>query len=82
MPALEVGHLGGPSGVAEVEGRFGKGDTVKIVDSSGREFARGMTNYNSDALGQIKGLKSHQIAQVLGEKLYDEVVHRNNMTLR
>ncbi len=71
-----------PAGVSEVQGRFGKGDTVRIVDGAGREFARGMTNYNSDALGRIKGLKSHQIAQVLGEKLYDEVVHRNNMTLR
>jgi len=71
-----------PAGIAEVQGKFGKGDTVRIVDASGREFARGMTNYNSDALGQIKGLKSHQIAQVLGEKLYDEVIHRNNMTLR
>ena len=71
-----------PAGVAEVTGRFGKGDTVSIVDSTGREIARGMTNYDSDALGRIKGLKTHQIAQVLGEKLYDEAVHRNNMTLR
>lgn len=71
-----------PAGIAEVTGRFGKGDTVSIVDAAGREVARGMTNYDSDALGRIKGLKSHQIAQVLGEKLYDEVVHRNNMTLR
>jgi len=71
-----------PAGVAEVVGRFGKGDTVSIVDSTGREIARGMTNYDSDALGRIKGLKTHQIAQVLGEKLYDEAVHRNNMTLR
>ncbi len=71
-----------PAGIAAVTGRFGKGDTVSIVDAAGREVARGMTNYDSDALGRIKGLKSHQIAQVLGEKLYDEVVHRNNMTLR
>ena len=71
-----------PAGVAEVTGRFGKGDTVSIVDSTGREIARGMTNYDSDALDRIKGLKTHQIAQVLGEKLYDEAVHRNNMTLR
>jgi glutamate 5-kinase len=41
-----------------------------------------MTNYDSDALGRIRGLKTRQIAQVLGEKLYDEAVHRNNMTLR
>ena len=71
-----------PAGIAAVTGRFGKGDTVSIVDAAGREVARGMTNYDSDALGRIKGLKSRQIAQVLGDKLYDEAVHRNNMTLR
>jgi len=71
-----------PAGISEVIGRFGKGDTVSIVDAAGREVARGMTNYDHDSLGRIKGLKSRQIAQVLGEKLYDEVVHRNNMTLR
>ena len=29
----------------------------------------------------IKGLKTSRIAAALGEKPYDEVVHRNNMTL-
>jgi glutamate 5-kinase len=71
-----------PAGIAEVVGRFAKGDTVSIVNSAGQEVARGMTNYDSDALGRIKGLKTRQIAQVIGEKLYDEAVHRNNMTLR
>jgi len=71
-----------PAGIVEVAGRFDKGDTVSIVDAAGREIARGMTNYDSDSLTRIRGLKSHRIAQVLGEKLYDEAVHRNNMTLR
>ena len=71
-----------PAGITEVGGRFDKGDTVRIVDAAGVEVARGMTNYDSDSLGRIKGLKTHQIAQVLGEKLYDEAVHRNNMTLK
>jgi len=71
-----------PAGIEEVVGRFGKGDTVRILNAAGREIARGLTNYDSDSLGRIRGLKSHRIAQVLGEKLYDEAVHRNNMTLR
>jgi glutamate 5-kinase len=71
-----------PSGVVEVQGKFGKGATVAVVDAGGREIARGLTNYDSDQLDRIKGLKTRQIPQVLGDKPYDEVVHRNNMTLR
>jgi glutamate 5-kinase len=71
-----------PSGVTAVTGRFGKGDTVAIVDSAGREVARGLSNYTAAQVERIRGLRSSQIADVLGDKPYDEVVHRNNMTLR
>jgi len=70
------------SGVLAVEGRFARGATVSILEAGGREIARGLTNYASDQLERIKGLRSDRIAQVLGDKPYDEVVHRNNMTIR
>ena len=69
-----------PSGISVVEGKFSAGATVAII-TAGREIARGLTNYSSDQIEKIKGLKSSQIAKVLGHKPYDEVVHRNNMTL-
>ena len=70
------------SGITEVAGRFAKGDNVAIVGPDGRQIARGLTNYSAGQIEQIRGLKSNQIAKVLGDKPYDEVVHRNNMTLR
>jgi glutamate 5-kinase len=70
-----------PSGITAVSGRFAKGDTVSIVNAAGTEIARGLTNYSAEQVAQIKGLKTSQVAKVLGEKPYDEVVHRNNMTL-
>ncbi|MDY6914570.1 MAG: glutamate 5-kinase [Planctomycetota bacterium] len=70
-----------PSGIVTVNGRFGKGATVTVVDSAGRQVARGLTNYSAEQIGQIKGLKTTQIAGVLGDKPYDEVIHRNNMAL-
>lgn len=70
-----------PSGIASISGRFAKGDTVSIVDSSGKEVARGLSNYSAEQVEKIKGLKTNQITKVLGEKPYDEVIHRNNMTL-
>jgi len=83
VAALTEGHKSLlPAGIVDVAGRFDKGDTVRVVTAAGREVARGLTNYDSDSLGRIKGLKTRQIAQVLGEKLYDEAVHRNNMTVR
>ena len=70
-----------PSGITAVSGKFARGASVAIVDPAGRQIARGLTNYSSEQLDRIKGLKSSQIAGVLGEKPYDEVVHRNNMML-
>jgi glutamate 5-kinase len=70
-----------PSGVTAVAGSFGKGATVAVVARDGRELARGLTNYSSEQIDIIKGLKSSQIAKALGDKPYDEVVHRDYMTL-
>jgi glutamate 5-kinase len=69
-----------PSGILAVGGRFPKGAIVTVVDSAGRQVARGVTNYSSEQIDRIKGLKTSQIAKVLGDKPCDEVIHRNNMT--
>jgi len=71
-----------PSGVTAVAGRFAKGAVVSVVGVDGNEIARGLTNYSAAQLDRIKGLKTTQIARVLGDKPYDEVIHRNNLTLR
>jgi len=68
-------------GIAAVTGNFQKGDAVRLCDPRGQEVARGLTNYSSSEIEQIRGLKSDQIASVLGHCPYDEVVHRNNMTV-
>ncbi|MDY7009560.1 MAG: glutamate 5-kinase [Planctomycetota bacterium] len=70
-----------PSGITAVAGNFQKGDTVAVVDSAGGRVARGLTNYSAADVDAIKGLKTSQITAALGEKPYDEVVHRNNMVV-
>ncbi len=70
-----------PSGITAVAGKFAKGANVAIVDPAGGQIARGLTNYSAEQIEQIKGLKSSRIAKVLGDRPYDEVVHRNNMAL-
>ncbi len=68
-------------GIVEVAGDFGKGEVVALRDPTGKEFARGLTNYKSGDLLKIKGLKTNEIARTLGHCPYDEVVHRDNMTV-
>ena len=68
-------------GVTHVEGKFAKGDVIALYDGLGQIVARGLTNYGLDELQQIKGLKSNQIAQVLGREPYAEVIHRDNLVV-
>ncbi|NPV27188.1 MAG: glutamate 5-kinase [Firmicutes bacterium] len=70
-----------PSGITRVEGNFEAGNVVKLVSLTGAEIARGIVNYSSEEIEQIKGKHTREIANVLGYKDYDEVIHRNNLTL-
>lgn len=70
-----------PSGIRATRRSFRAGDAVSLVDAEDREFARGLANYSRDEVEKIKGLKSHEIAAVLGHKPYDEVVHRDNLVI-
>jgi glutamate 5-kinase len=70
-----------PSGLREVRGSFGVGECVRCLDLGGREFARGLVNYNARELNQIKGLHTSNIEKVLGYKAYDEIIHRDDLVL-
>ena len=68
-------------GIKEVKGRFGAGQVIGIFDSSRVELGRGLTNYTSEELSKIKGLKTAQINVILKESAGEEVVHRDNMVI-
>jgi glutamate 5-kinase len=70
-----------PIGVTAVTGSFSKGDVVALCDAEGTEFARGLTNYSAADVSRICGLRTEQIAEVLGGAPYEEVVHRDNLTV-
>ena len=70
-----------PIGIQDVHGTFDKGDVVGIINRSGEELARGLTNYSAAEVRQISGCKSPRIAEVLGHCPYEEVIHYDNMTL-
>jgi glutamate 5-kinase len=69
------------AGIIGTQGEFQKGDVVALCDSEGQVIARGLSNYSSGDVDRIKGLKSDKIAQVLGQRPYEEVVHRDNLAV-
>ncbi len=70
-----------PIGVVQVVGTFTKGDVVSVCDADGSEFARGLTNYSAADANRILGLRTQQIAAVLGSAPYVEIVHRDNLVV-
>jgi len=70
-----------PSGIVRVDGDFSVGDPVTCVDMNGVSIAKGLINYSSSDIDRIKGLNTSRIEQVLGDKPYDEIIHRDNMVV-
>jgi glutamate 5-kinase len=67
-----------PAGIVGCDGAFTEGDPVVVV-YGGQRIAKGLINYSAEQVRQIMGRKSSEIAGLLGGKIFDEVIHRNNM---
>ncbi|MBI3330757.1 MAG: glutamate 5-kinase [Candidatus Omnitrophica bacterium] len=78
---LEKGKSLLASGVQNVQGEFGAGEFVTLTDGAGHELARGVCNFSSSELARVRGMKSAEIAKVLGRTRVPEVVHRDDLVL-
>jgi glutamate 5-kinase len=79
--ARAVSSRGGsllPGGVLAVEGAFKAGDPVRIMHRD-EIVGVGLINYDHASLDRIKGKKRHEVAVILGDAHYPEVVHRDNL---
>jgi len=79
--ALQAGKSLLPAGVTAVDGRFEKGDGVRILDAAGVEIGRGLVRYDADDARKIKGLKSSAIAGVLGYADGATLVHADDLVM-
>jgi glutamate 5-kinase len=70
-----------PVGVKKVEGDFGRGDLVAVLDADGREVARGLINYDASEARRILGLASAKVQEALGYPGAPELIHRDNLVL-
>lgn len=70
-----------PAGITGHDGAFGIGDTIEVAGPDGTVVARGSSNYAAAELTGIKGKRSRQIADALGEDFSEEVIHRDFMVV-
>jgi len=69
------------SGIRDVSGEFSGGDCVSLLDAEGVEFGRGIVNYPAADVLKVKGCHSYEIPRLLGYKVADEIIHRDNLVL-
>jgi len=70
-----------PSGIVEVRGDFGRGESVRVLALDGSEVGRGLVSYSAADLRRIAGRRSSEIEAILGYKYYDEAVRRDDFVL-
>jgi glutamate 5-kinase len=68
------------AGATRIEGRFDRGDAVRIVGPDGA-LARGLSEYDSADAMRIVGRRSSEHAAILGYAPRAALVHRNAMAL-
>lgn len=70
-----------PGGITRVEGDFGVGSAVTVVNGTFGTIGTGLVNYSAQDIRRIMGKKTKEISDVLGEKPYDEIIHRDNLAV-
>jgi glutamate 5-kinase len=81
LRALLEGRSLLPAGVTGARGRFDRGDTVSVLATDGAEVARGIIAYSDSDAARIMGRKSAEIAEILGFRGRDEMIHRDDLVL-
>ena len=79
--ALASGKSLLPAGVTAVEGGFGKGDLVRVLEPGGAEIARGLTAYGAAEAARIAGLRSDAAEAALGYRGATALIHRDDMAV-
>ena len=68
-----------PVGVTNVEGEFGAGDAVEVVCDA-EVVGKGISNYSSDELTGIKGMRSAEVLERM-PNASEEAIHRDRFVL-
>ena len=77
--ALKKGKSLLAAGIKKVNGKFLKGDHITILDKNLKEYARGLSSFNSEEIIKIQGQHSNKINEILGYVSKSEVIHKDDM---
>jgi len=71
-----------PVGIVDVGGDFSAGDAVRVfaAGDASRAIGKGIVNYSSHELRQIRGMKSEQVRELM-PRAAEEAVHRDYFVL-
>ncbi|MFH0937838.1 MAG: glutamate 5-kinase [Planctomycetota bacterium] len=69
-----------PSGIVGAQGNYESGEIVSLLCHD-FEFARGLTNFSAQEIARIRGKKTAQVVKELGQMLFEEVIHRDNLVI-
>ena len=58
IQAIQNGKSLLPAGIKAVNGKFEKGDHIKVLDLNRKEYARGLSSFSSDEIFKIKSFSS------------------------
>ena len=64
-------------GVVEVNGKFNKGDTLKVFSLDSKLIAKGISNFSSEDIERIKGKNKKKILSEFDASMCSEVIHRD-----
>ncbi len=70
-----------PIGMVKVEGEFSRGDVIAVLDSAGKEIARGLANYSCTEARLLCRKPSSEFEKLLGYAAESEMLHRDNLVL-
>lgn len=67
------------AGVTEVTGAFDAGDVVEVASPDGAVHARGVSSFSAEEVRAMRGKKTAQLAEELGEEYQRPVIHTDDM---
>jgi len=79
--ALGAGRSLLASGVRRVEGRFDRGDCVRVTGETGQSLGVGLAAYAADEMERIRGRHSGEIEAIVGYKGPGVAIHRDDLVL-
>lgn len=70
-----------PVGVRKVEGKFDRGENLKVCDINGRVIAKGISNFTCEEINKVMGKNGRKIKELFGDDLCCEVIHRDSLVV-